>query len=59
MRATSPRQSRPSSRSMEAAETAAASGLPMKVGPWASTGTSPAEIASATSAVQSAAAIVM
>ena len=44
---------------MEALETAAASGLPMKVGPWASTGTSPLEMPSATAGVQSTAAIVM
>ena len=47
------------SRSIDALATAAASGLPMKVGPCASTGTSPVEMPSATSAVQSAAAIVM
>ncbi len=46
MRRTSARQSRPSSRSIEAFATAAASGLPMKVGPCARTGTSPVEIAS-------------
>ena len=44
---------------MEALATAAASGLPMKVGPWASTGTSPREMPSATAVVQSVAAIVM
>ena len=58
IRLTSCCQSWPSSRSIEAQATAAASGLPMKVGPCASTGTSPREMPSATRGVHSVAAIV-
>ncbi len=57
-RATPPRQSPPVSRPTLAAATAHASGLPMNVGPWASTGTSPSEMPRATSGVHRAAASV-
>lgn len=55
---TSARQSWSRSRPIEAQATAAARGLAMKVGPWASTGTSPREMPSATRDVHSVAAIV-
>ncbi len=58
IRATSASQSWPRSRSTEAEATAAASGLPMNVGPCASTGTSPPEMPSATRVVHRVAAIV-
>ncbi len=58
IRRTSPRQSCDSSRSIDADATAAASGLPMNVGPWARTGTSPLLMPSATRSVHSAAAMV-
>ncbi len=51
-------QSWPSSSSIEALATAAASGLPMNVGPCASTGTSPRLMPSAIPLVQRVAAIV-
>ncbi len=59
IRLTSACQSWPSSSSSEAQATAAASGLPMNVGPCASTGTSPWEIPSATREVHKVAASVI